>query len=188
MLSTPPAPSEATTDIEWRQDRPCNADKFELFIFYTLFFAIILAVALGTFSGFLSMIIGQSVLRAANYSGYDVPLSSSMKIGAAGGAVVPGISILIIALASNVCGLWHYWEVDGLRHVTKIGGVVVGVALNAAAGAAGAGLMNTYQPGLDCLDSVHAARAGALGATIVSSPAVLLTLLRLAWVCLTLPC
>ena len=133
-------------------------------------------MALSDSLGFISVIIGHFILHATSNPGYDASLASSMILGAVGGAILcplwralvslkawlfppsnanqdeghipPATFLHSIALLPN--GLWGFGE------PTMFG---------AFAGIVGSVVLPRY--GHAILDLDHAARAGALGGTVI---------------------
>jgi hypothetical protein len=115
----------------------------------------ILVATLQTIFCFLYIITGQAILHAAHHSGYNVSVSSSVKVGAVGGVAMtfPAILLCVYRREGIVFTLWS---------------IAVDVLIGAMAGPIGVAILQSRLHE-QILDSPHAARAGALGAVIISS-------------------
>ena len=115
-----------------------------------------IAVAvLQTIFCFLYIITGQAILRAAHLEGYEAPISSSVKIGAMGGVALtlPAIFFCIHRRHGFVFAMWS---------------IAVDILIGAMAGPIGIAIL-AHRLREKLLDPLHAARAGALGACIIST-------------------
>ncbi|KAF9243524.1 hypothetical protein BU15DRAFT_59893 [Melanogaster broomeanus] len=146
----------------------------------TLLLIIALIASIGALSGFLSIIIGHSILRATHHAGYDVPLSSSMKVGAEGGAIVTLAFITCLPLWLQL----GYQENKMQRAILRLINAAFSVAMSAASCALGVVLLHRHAPQVLTLSITHATRAGALGAAILVSLTALQSLVILTSICL----
>ncbi|KAF8428885.1 hypothetical protein L210DRAFT_3764842, partial [Boletus edulis BED1] len=129
----------------------------------------------GTLDGLLNLLVGHAVLRAAKYKGYDPPLLSSIEAGSLGGIIVLGPTTLAtVCLIALIGGLKLQKMLS--THVTFLLELAFVIAMSAAASSLGVTVVR-YCTRLDDLngpplDATHAARAGALGACILTVPLV----------------
>jgi len=130
------------------------------------------ALLVGTLHGFLSLLIGHAVLKAARCDGYEPSIISSMEAGALGGISVIGPIIVLTALLVAMVGNAERHSFI-LERVAFLMEIAIIVAVSAAACPVGIVVVGHTQ--LDkgpTLDAAHAAQAGALGASIVTVPIV----------------
>ncbi|KAH7884340.1 hypothetical protein F5I97DRAFT_1441006 [Phlebopus sp. FC_14] len=190
---TVPTPPYLVTDPESQSPQPRNlaqaipeASQFRtvLTCVVWLLLGIAVAASIGAFLGFLATVAGHALLRATHHSGYDAPLSSSMKLGAVGGAVVIGLVIVVLAVSilSKTTLPQENWSNRWPNPLTPLLYGLVAIAVGAASCAVGIAIMREHSQGVQQLDTVHAVRAGALGAAILICPVVLHGLLIIiAW-------
>lgn len=127
---------------------------------------------IGTLDGSLNLLVGHAVLRAAKYNGYDPPLLSSIEAGSLGGIVVIGpITLATVYLIALLGGpkLQRALSI----HVTFLLELASVIAVSAAACSLGVTIVLCMRPDDRApLDTTHAARAGALGACLLTVPIV----------------
>ncbi|KDQ60458.1 hypothetical protein JAAARDRAFT_607162 [Jaapia argillacea MUCL 33604] len=187
--SPPTQPAARRTDLK-------RATMGELFTAAgTLFLLIwVLCARIIVYMGFhvladmLYVLTGHAILRAT-HSGYSVPLVSSMKAGAVGGAVF-GVPILLLELLirrlisggaderKNAAGGSQGTKSNTLSSIDRLGRATAEGAIVAVVGVCI--LRNAGVDGM--LDNLHAARAGALGGVVLNA-----ALIAAVWV-VTLCC
>ena len=131
------------------------------------------ALLIGTLDGSLTFLVGHAVLRAAKYDGYEPSLLSSLEAGSLGGIILIGPTTLATAFLVALFG--------GLKlqrtlstHVTFLLELASVIAVSAAACSLGVTIVLWTRPDNGPpLDTTHAARAGVLGACILTVPIVL---------------
>ncbi|KIK96424.1 hypothetical protein PAXRUDRAFT_825950 [Paxillus rubicundulus Ve08.2h10] len=136
-----------------------------------VFFAVCALLA-GALDGFLSLLIGHAVLKAASCDGYERSITSSMEAGALGGISVIGpiivLTVLLVAMLGNTER--HSFTFECAAFLMEI---AIIVAVSAAACPVGVVVVRHTQMNKGpTLDAAHAAQAGALGASIVTVPIV----------------
>ncbi|KIJ66854.1 hypothetical protein HYDPIDRAFT_108784 [Hydnomerulius pinastri MD-312] len=131
------------------------------------------ALIVGALAGFLNLLVGHAVLRAAKCTGYDASILSSMEAGALGGVSVIGPIILLTALLVALASSFERHRFISI-YVTLVLEIAITVAVSAAACPVGIVVVHHMQLAKgSLLDAVHAAQAGALGASILYVPLVL---------------
>lgn len=129
------------------------------------------ALLIGALNGTLDLLIGHAVLRAAKYDGYDSSLLLSMAAGSLGGIIVMGPTALAIVLLITLVGPKFQRVLS--HHVVFLLELTSLVAVAAAACSLGVTVVQCMYPDNDPpLNATHAARAGALGACILTVPLV----------------
>lgn len=142
----------------------------ELVIRFLVFSTCVLLI--GTLDGALNLLIGHAVLRAAKYNGYDPPLLSSVAAGTVGGVLMVGPTILASACLIAILGGPKLRRALS-AHITFLLELASLIAVSAAACSLGVTVLQRVHPGTlndRPLDTTHAARAGALGACILTVP------------------
>lgn len=144
-------------------------------------------VAGNALTGLVTMVVGHAILRATSLPGYDPSVATSVRIGAVGGcimAIPSGVIQILYALIP--VAIWKKVDPESgksiyarrsLSFLLLAGVLSLGwcVALGAAIGAIGAAIFEaTHKSGLDV---VHAAKAGALGGTILGPGALLVVMM-----------
>lgn len=132
----------------------------------------ICALLIGTLDGSINLVVGHAVLRAAKYNGYEPSLLSSLEAGSLGGLIViPPITLATVSLIALLGGLQLQKALS--RHITFLFELASTIAISAAACSVGVTIVQCTRPDNgQPLDATHAARAGALGACILTVPIV----------------
>ncbi|KAF9243527.1 hypothetical protein BU15DRAFT_72192 [Melanogaster broomeanus] len=140
----------------------------ELGIRAILFF--ICTVLVGALDGSLNLLIGHAILKAARCSDYEASILSSMEAGALGGISVIGPIILLAAFLVAMAGNANFHRfIPG--HVALLLEIAIIVAVSTAACPVGVVVVRHMQFSQGPpLGPLHAARAGALGASILTVP------------------
>lgn len=149
-------------------------------------------------AGFLFLITGHSILRRTDLAGYDFPLQSSMQVGAVGGAIFTPALLVLGAIIHKIIPSdaqdsdeeredgWTPPEKTGFHRFLETCLTLTGSSgLGAAAGAIGSAVLRIH--GKTTMDSLHAARAGALGGAVLG-PGILVALMALGIIIQILPC
>src|ERR1700722_887703 len=115
----------------------------------------ILVAALQSVFCIIYLVTGQAILRATHHDGYDVSMSSSVKVGAMGGATMtlPAILLCVYRREGLVFALWS---------------IAVDTLIGTMAGPIGTTILQQHLH-QQLLHPLHAARAGAFGAVIIST-------------------
>ncbi|KAG9315179.1 hypothetical protein JVU11DRAFT_4306 [Chiua virens] len=137
-----------------------------------LFFSIC-ALLIGTLNGTLTLLVGHALLKVFKCDGYNPPFLSSIKAGSLGGLVVIGPSTLVTIFFMACLGSVKLHRVLS-SHITFLLEIASLVAISAAACAVGVTLLRThgYPDNPLPLDATRAARAGVLGACLLTVPLV----------------
>jgi hypothetical protein len=142
----------------------------ELVIRVLFFSACVLLI--GTLDGSLNFLVGHAVLRAAKYDGYEPPLLSSLEAGSLGGVVLIGPTTLATVFLITLLGGLELQRALStyITFFLELASVIAG---SAAACSLGVAIVLWTDPdNAPPLDTTHAARAGALGACILTVPIV----------------
>ena len=135
---------------------------------YITLFACALAAEVGVhaFIGFLGLTLGHAVLHGARPgdAAYDVSVRSTMQAGAIGGAIL-GPPCAALTLLAVVAGDSDKDLLMGMGAIVKI---ALSLAFGAATGPLGVAVLMHYRGPSGMLDVTHAARAGVLGAFLLS--------------------
>ena len=145
------------------------------------------AAGVVAFNGFLFVITGHAILRLTHLAVYsEFTIQSSMQVGAAGGAIMSPALAIFNGIAENCLRIRAPQQGDEdedgdgdgdgeealgvcsiapnmiARNMLSLG---MSTALGAAAGGVGSKVLLLH--GVSVMDPLHAARAGALGGTVL---------------------
>ena len=130
------------------------------------------ALLIGTLDGSLNFLVGHAVLRAAKYDGYDPPLLSSLEAGSLGGIILIGPTLLATVFLIALLGGLKLQSVLS-TYITFFLELASMIAVSAAACSLGVMVVLwTHPDSRPLLDATRAARAGVLGACILTVPVV----------------
>jgi len=143
-----------------------------------IFFISTCIVLVSIIDGSLNLLVGHAVLRVAKHDGYDPPLPSSIQAGSLGGFVViaPTTLAIVSLIALLGAGGGSVLKTNNpilSRHLAVLLELASATAVSSAAASAGVAVVRWIRPDdRPPLDLLHAARAGALGACILTAPIV----------------
>lgn len=184
--STPSRPSTSAPPESSIPSSDPNKDRAVLIWFITFGFALLFrpaaelvirillfsacALLICTLDGSLNLLVGHAVLRAAKYDGYEPSLLSSLEAGSLGGIIVIGPTTLATVYLIALLG-GHKLQRTLSTHIMLFLELASVIAVSTAACSLGVTIVRyTHPDNGPPLDTTHAARAGVLGACVLTVP------------------
>lgn len=186
----PSTPTSASTIYPSETEKPTRRPRVAPATRYLVRGAILVsAIGITSLLCLIYLLIGHSILLSAGLSGYSAPLSSSVRAGAVGGAIIaiPLTLILLFLFPKKQEAPEDFFDDDDSRvgyrpleimkrwHLNEVLAALLGLFLAVIGGPLGVTALR-HSEGHKVLDAAHAARAGAVGG-IIGGPALFLFIL-----------